>query len=209
MICQVLIISNHLVVNALLFFSSYLLPPTLQAHHLPSVSQLGTKPPCRCGSNVLGRPPRSPHCRCIWWRWAHSWGSPSQHLHPDLRHPGQMGRKWGWTDELKKNHYEALWSTGFIEVALIFNRTWSLIGTSRTSNLTCDQIRGPNSWRRGQRNQNAGAPAGQRKLRKEAAPQGGVFQCFETWVPTCSNKVSLDMIGPTKNEKVSVRPWLF
>ena len=102
MICQALDHQNHLLLNALLFFSSYLLPPTLQAHHLPSICQLGTKPPCRCGSNVLGRPPRSPHCRCIWWRSAHSWGSPSQHLHPDLRHPGQMGRKWGWTDELKK-----------------------------------------------------------------------------------------------------------
>ena len=91
---------NHLVVNALLFFSSYLLPPTLRAHHhLPNhvpTQKSATKAPCRCGSNVLGRPPRSPRCRCIWWRSAHSWGSPSQHLHLDLR---RQSEKWGENEE--------------------------------------------------------------------------------------------------------------
>ena len=53
-------------------------------------------------------------------------------------------------------------------------------------------------------NKNAGAPAASQGSCGKKAQCGWVFR--ERWG---SNRVSLEMIGPTENGKVSVRLWLF
>ena len=194
-----------------LLFESYLVTQQLitSHHHLPNhlpnhfpTQKTATKAPCRCGSNALGRPPRSLRCRCIWWRSAHSWGSQTQHLHLDLRR--KKRKKWGendgtpiWTTTIKSiNHYEHLWTTGFREVPthiphfphVTFDpgppAKW-VTPVTRSSEV-------PNSSRRGRRT-------------TQRRPRGEPRKLRERWG---SDRVSLEMIGPTENGKVSVRLWL-